>query len=94
MAGVEQVCFPVRQPGTRRPANNIEDEEEEESPEPGEVQVGTLELNALSLTESDVDLLSDDGCTAWTDWMQDPVMDPWQQPLTQVIHPGVESYLR
>ena len=67
---------PLRKPTPRRPAGNLENEEEEESAEPGEVQVGTLELNALSLIESDHS--SDDGCTAWSDWMQDPVMDPWQ----------------
>ena len=70
---------PLRQSAPRRPANNIEDEEEEESPEPGEVQVGTLELNALSISESDFDNYSEDSCTASADWMQDPVMDPWQQ---------------
>ena len=67
---------PLRQATPPRPAGNLEDEQEEESSEPGEVQVGTLELNALSLTESEAS--SDDGCTAWTDWMQDPVQDPWQ----------------
>ena len=76
---------PPRQPKPRRQANNLEDEQEEEPPESGEVQVGTLELNALSPEESENS--SDDGCTAWTDWMQDPFMDPWQCSPCESLSP-------
>ena len=68
-------------PPQRRPAGNLGEEEVEDQPsETSEVQVCTLEQNALSASISDLhseppDVTEPD---AWTDWMQDPNMDPWK----------------
>ena len=68
---------PIRPPPPpRKGANNVEEGGEPDQEVDAEVNVGMIELNALSSVESDA-LSSADETQAWNDWMQDAYLDPW-----------------
>ena len=58
----------------------MEEGEEEDREDAAEINVGTLELNVLSLAGSDESSeppAPEEEGMKWGDWMQDPVLDPW-----------------
>ena len=63
-------------PPPRKGAGNLEEGGEQDQDVNVEVNVGMIELHALSSVESDA-LSSADETQAWTDWMQDAHLDPW-----------------